>query len=202
VVRSAARQINSVDSKTKLRSSHPHNPTHLQPSQRTSKARSSPPPPRIEQPRTCCHSLVHPVLLPSAIQRHSNPSLALPIASTCPNPERFLPVLRNRRPPPPGSSSLTVCGVQMHRSYSLRQSRAPTASQIQMPAPPPSSTKGSRFFASNIGLSFRKNTAAAFAPELAKRLTQLIKMEKSLMRSIELVCCPIPFGVDPDSGFS
>jgi Eisosome component PIL1 len=56
-----------------------------------------------------------------------------------------------------------------------------------MPAPPPSSTKGHRFFASNLGLSFRKNAAGAFAPELAKRLTQLVKMEKSLMRSIELV---------------
>jgi hypothetical protein len=77
----------------------------------------------------------------------------------------------------------------MHRSYSLRQSRAPTAAQIQTPAPPQSSTKGSRFFggASSLGLSFRKGAAGAFAPELAKRLSQLIKMEKSLMRSIELV---------------
>ena len=76
----------------------------------------------------------------------------------------------------------------MHRSYSLRQSRAPTAAQIQTPAPPQSSTKGGRLFsASSIGFSFRKGTAGAFAPELAKRLTQLIKMEKGLMRSIELV---------------
>jgi len=36
-------------------------------------------------------------------------------------------------------------------------------------------------------LSFRKGAAGAFAPELAKRLSQLIKMEKSLMRSVELV---------------
>lgn len=75
----------------------------------------------------------------------------------------------------------------MHRSYSLRQSRAPTAAQIQIPPPPQSSTKGRFFSASALGFSFRKGTAGAFAPELAKRLTQLIKMEKGLMRSIELV---------------
>jgi hypothetical protein len=51
-----------------------------------------------------------------------------------------------------------------------------------------SSTKGNRLFGgSSLGLSFRKGTAGAFAPELAKKLSQLIKMEKSLMRSIELV---------------
>ena len=76
----------------------------------------------------------------------------------------------------------------MNRSYSLRQSRAPTAAQIQTPPPPQSSTKGGRLFgASSLGFSFRKGTAGAFAPELAKRLTALIKMEKGLMRSIELV---------------
>jgi hypothetical protein len=76
----------------------------------------------------------------------------------------------------------------MHRSYSLRQSRAPTAAHIQTPPPPQSSTKSGRLFGpSSLGFSFRKGTAGAFAPELAKRLTQLIKMEKSLMRSIELV---------------
>lgn len=76
----------------------------------------------------------------------------------------------------------------MHRSYSLRQSRAPTASQIQTPPPPVSSTKSGRFFSSSaLGLNFRKSAAGAFAPELAKRLSQLIKMEKSLMRSIENV---------------
>lgn len=40
----------------------------------------------------------------------------------------------------------------MHRTYSMRQSRAPTASQLQNPPPPPSSTKSTRFFGSaNIG---------------------------------------------------
>jgi len=40
----------------------------------------------------------------------------------------------------------------MHRTYSMRQSRAPTASQIQTPPPPSSSTKGGRFFGkANIG---------------------------------------------------
>jgi hypothetical protein len=40
----------------------------------------------------------------------------------------------------------------MHRTYSMRQSRAPTASQIQNPPPPSSSTKAGRFFGrGNIG---------------------------------------------------
>ncbi|KAL2169930.1 hypothetical protein VTG60DRAFT_5474 [Thermothelomyces hinnuleus] len=34
----------------------------------------------------------------------------------------------------------------MHRTYSMRSTRAPTASQIQNPPPPPSSTKSGRLF--------------------------------------------------------
>lgn len=33
----------------------------------------------------------------------------------------------------------------MHRTYSMRQSRAPTASQIENPPPPMSSTKSNRW---------------------------------------------------------
>lgn len=79
----------------------------------------------------------------------------------------------------------------MHRTYSMRQSRAPTASQIQNPPPPSSSTKTSRFFgkglAGNASHALRKSTAGAFGPDLAKKLSQLVKMEKNVMRSMELV---------------
>ncbi|KAL9121412.1 MAG: hypothetical protein Q9187_002025 [Circinaria calcarea] len=105
----------------------------------------------------------------------------------------------------------------MHRTYSMRQSRAPTASQIQNPPPPSSTTKSGRFFGkASIGESifrttegddipanrdllssgalryclrhaFRKSTAGAFGPDLAKKLSQLVKMEKNVMRSMELV---------------
>jgi len=76
----------------------------------------------------------------------------------------------------------------MHRTYSMRQSRAPTASQIQNPPPPSSSTKGGRFFGKgNIGHTFRHKSAGAFGPDLAKKLSQLVKMEKNVMRSMELV---------------
>ncbi|KAI4144225.1 MAG: hypothetical protein LQ341_002694, partial [Variospora aurantia] len=76
----------------------------------------------------------------------------------------------------------------MHRTYSMRQSRAPTASQIQNPPPPSSSTKSGRFFGkASIGHAFRKQTAGAFGPDLAKKLSQLVKMEKNVMRSMELV---------------
>lgn len=37
------------------------------------------------------------------------------------------------------------------------------------------------------GHAFRKNTAGAFGPDLARKLSQLVKMEKNVMRSMELV---------------
>lgn len=37
------------------------------------------------------------------------------------------------------------------------------------------------------GHAFRKTTAGAFGPDLAKKLSQLVKMEKNVMRSMELV---------------
>ncbi|RKF56213.1 Sphingolipid long chain base-responsive protein PIL1 [Erysiphe neolycopersici] len=76
----------------------------------------------------------------------------------------------------------------MHRTYSMRQSRAPTASQLQNPPPPMSSTKGGRLFGkSGIGHALRRQTAGQFGPDLAKKLSQLVKMEKNVMRSMELV---------------
>jgi hypothetical protein len=76
----------------------------------------------------------------------------------------------------------------MHRTYSLRQSRAPTAAQLQSPPPPPSTTKTGRFFGKgSIAHTFRRSTAGSFGPELSRKLAALVKMEKNVMRSIELV---------------
>ncbi|GAB0133932.1 Eisosome core component [Epichloe bromicola] len=76
----------------------------------------------------------------------------------------------------------------MHRTYSMRTTRAPTASQLQSPPPPPSSTKAGRFFGKgNIGHALRRNAGGAFGPDLAKKLAQLVKMEKNVMRSLETV---------------
>ncbi|KAJ5439192.1 Sphingolipid long chain base-responsive protein PIL1 [Penicillium daleae] len=76
----------------------------------------------------------------------------------------------------------------MHRTYSMRQSRVPTASQIENPPPPMSSTKSNRWLGKGgIGHAFRKNAAGAFGPDLARKLSQLVKMEKNVMRSMELV---------------
>ncbi|TPX15523.1 uncharacterized protein E0L32_004503 [Thyridium curvatum] len=76
----------------------------------------------------------------------------------------------------------------MHRTYSMRASRAPTASQIQNPPPPPSSTKSGRLFGrGGFGHALRRNAAGAFGPDLAKKLAQLVKMEKNVMRSLETV---------------
>ena len=38
-----------------------------------------------------------------------------------------------------------------------------------------------------LGHALRKSTAGAFGPDLAKKLSQLVKMEKNVMRSMELV---------------
>ncbi|KAF1841702.1 uncharacterized protein K460DRAFT_379731 [Cucurbitaria berberidis CBS 394.84] len=76
----------------------------------------------------------------------------------------------------------------MATAFAMRSSRAPTASQIQNPPPPSSSTKTGRFFGkANIGHTFRQKSAGAFGPDLAKKLSQLVKMEKNVMRSMELV---------------
>lgn len=37
------------------------------------------------------------------------------------------------------------------------------------------------------GHTFRRSAAGAFGPDLAKKLSQLVKMEKNVMRSMELV---------------
>jgi len=55
----------------------------------------------------------------------------------------------------------------MHRTYSMRQSRAPTASQLQHPPPPSSSTKANRFFGkANIGGFSNRNEADALSIQL------------------------------------
>lgn len=38
-----------------------------------------------------------------------------------------------------------------------------------------------------IGHVFRRQAAGALSPDLAKKLSQLVKMEKNVMRSMELV---------------
>jgi hypothetical protein len=38
-----------------------------------------------------------------------------------------------------------------------------------------------------IGHALRRNAAGAFGPDLAKKLSQLVKMEKNVMRSLETV---------------
>ncbi|THC94446.1 hypothetical protein EYZ11_006083 [Aspergillus tanneri] len=64
----------------------------------------------------------------------------------------------------------------------------PTASQIENPPPPLSSTKTGRWMGKGgFGHAFRKNAAGAFGPDLARKLSQLVKMEKNVMRTMELV---------------
>ncbi|SCU78697.1 LADA_0A06986g1_1 [Lachancea dasiensis] len=75
----------------------------------------------------------------------------------------------------------------MHRTYSLRAQRAPTASQLASPAPPPSSTRSKFFGKASIATSFRKNAAGNFGPDLARKLSQLVKTEKGVLRALEVV---------------
>lgn len=75
----------------------------------------------------------------------------------------------------------------MHRTYSMRSTRIPTAAQAENPAPPPSTTKTNRWLGKgSIAHTFRKN-ATVFGPDLSRKLSQLVKMEKNVMRSMELV---------------
>lgn len=70
----------------------------------------------------------------------------------------------------------------------MRQSRAPVASDAENPPPPLSSTKQNRLWGgTHLGHVFRKSTAGHFGPDLAKKLATLVKMEKNLMRSMEMV---------------
>ena len=64
----------------------------------------------------------------------------------------------------------------MHRTYSMRQSRAPTAAQIQNPPPPTSSTKSGRLFGkaslgkenpSNFSLSLHEQVFGTIAAAAA-----------------------------------
>ena len=75
----------------------------------------------------------------------------------------------------------------MHKTYSLRNARQPTAAQLQSP-PPPTSTTKSRFFGrAGIAASFRKSAAGSFGPELARKLSQLVKTEKNVLCAMEVV---------------
>ncbi|SCV99992.1 LAFE_0B07030g1_1 [Lachancea fermentati] len=75
----------------------------------------------------------------------------------------------------------------MHRTYSLRGQRAPTASQLQSPPPPPSTTRSKFFGKASIASNFRKNAAGNFGPDLARKLSQLVKTEKGVLRALEVV---------------
>lgn len=77
----------------------------------------------------------------------------------------------------------------MHKTYSLRNARVPTQSQLQNPPPPPASTKANKFFGGGKGglaFSFRKNYAGALGPQLARKLAQLVKIEKNVLRAMEI----------------
>ncbi|KAG7660756.1 LSP1 [[Candida] subhashii] len=74
----------------------------------------------------------------------------------------------------------------MHRTYSLRGQKAPTAAQLQSPPPPPSTTKNRFFGGGGLSSSIRKAAAGATGPELSRKLAQFIKMEKNFMRSLEV----------------
>lgn len=75
----------------------------------------------------------------------------------------------------------------MQRTYSMRKARTPTASDLANQPPPPSSAKKSFFGTGSIASILRKQAAGSFGPELSRKLAQLIKIEKSLERSMEVV---------------
>jgi hypothetical protein len=54
-------------------------------------------------------------------------------------------------------------------------------------ARPQGRKNGEQSLTASTGHAFRKNAAGAFGPDLARKLSQLVKMEKNVMRSMELV---------------
>lgn len=74
----------------------------------------------------------------------------------------------------------------MHKTYSLRNSRTPTASQLQNPPPPAATTRGRFFGRGGLASALRKNTAGALGPQLARKLAQLVKIEKNVLRALEI----------------
>jgi hypothetical protein len=63
-------------------------------------------------------------------------------------------------------------------SYGIANSRAER---------PQDRKNGEQSLTASTGHAFRKNAAGAFGPDLARKLSQLVKMEKNVMRSMELV---------------
>lgn len=77
----------------------------------------------------------------------------------------------------------------MNRTYSMRSNRVPTQAEIQNPPPPRASTVGkNKFFGgSSLSTQLRSKTAGAVGPELARKLNTLIKLERGVEKSWELV---------------
>ena len=77
----------------------------------------------------------------------------------------------------------------MNRTYSMRSSRVPTQAELQNPLPPKSSTVNkNKFFGGNsLSTSIRSKTAGSLGPELARKLNSLIKLERGVEKSWELV---------------
>ncbi|CCK68408.1 Eisosome component PIL1/LSP1 family protein KNAG_0A07550 [Huiozyma naganishii CBS 8797] len=73
----------------------------------------------------------------------------------------------------------------MHKTYSLRNARTPTAAQLQNPPPPTASTRGKFFGKGGIAFAFRRNAAGAMGPDLSRKLSQLVKIEKNVLRAME-----------------
>lgn len=68
------------------------------------------------------------------------------------------------------------------------RARAPKAPETAPSTPERNATQRHQWLTiPSLGHAFRKNAAGAFGPDLARKLSQLVKMEKNAMRSMELV---------------
>jgi Eisosome component PIL1 len=95
---------------------------------------------------------------------------------------RILPRLHQAQSPV--VSSVAAASVSRTASHRIVQ-RSPTSSSLSL-----SSLEINIFslvLIGGLGHALRRNTAGAFGPDLAKKLTQLVKMEKNVMRSLEMV---------------
>lgn len=138
--------------------------------------------PRPSRPHNTIHIPTSPLLQPLYASLHSIPKIPIPLytpptppSCTAPTPcaNRALPPpprSRPRRLPlPPPSLAGSLAGPTLVCDFSCAESRHD-------------------LIAASAGHNFRKSVhPGAFGPDLAKKLSQLVKMEKNVMRSMELV---------------
>jgi len=129
------------------------------------------------------HLNVHPTGLPDLVYPHphlcsshattldplsNHPSVSLcpPLSPSCALSASSSP--SDEAPPPSDGDTKTRIAITMHRTYSMRATRAPTASQIQVIPPSPMDSSGSLVVDKSARTPLRRHPQPSPAASLAK----------------------------------